>query len=81
MSVQPISFKSDRLLAELPSSLQKELPALTVTGIIREQGSSGMAIVNDKMVREGDEVAPGLKLGKIEDNGLVSRYKGYRFTR
>ena len=33
------------------------------------------------MLREGDEVAPGLKLEKIEDSGLVFSYKGYRFTR
>jgi general secretion pathway protein B len=65
----------------MPLLLQKELPALSITGIIRDQSSGGMAIVNDKMLREGDEVAPGLKLEKIEDNALVFSYKGYRFTR
>lgn len=66
---------------ELPSSLQKELPALSVAGFIRDKDSSGMVIVNDKLVREGDVIAPGLKLEKIHDDSVVFSYKGHRFIR
>lgn len=66
---------------ELPASLQKELPALSVAGFIRDKDSSGMVIVNDKLVREGDELAPGLKLEKIHDDSVVFSYKGHRFIR
>lgn len=66
---------------ELPDSLRKELPSLSVAGFIRDKDTSGMVIVNDKLVREGDELAPGLKLEKIHDDSVVFSYKGHRFTR
>jgi general secretion pathway protein B len=67
--------------AELPPALLQEMPALAVAGFIRGEGSSSMVIVNDRLVREGDEVAPGVKLEKILNDGLVFNYKGYRFRR
>lgn len=67
--------------AELPPALQQELPALSVAGFIRDESSSSMVIVNDRLVREGDEVAPGVKLEKILNDSLVFNYKGYRFKR
>lgn len=67
--------------AELPTALQKELPALSVAGFIHDEGSSSMVIVNDRLVREGDEVAPGVKLEKILSDGLIFNYKGYLFKR
>jgi general secretion pathway protein B len=38
-----------------------------------------MVIVNDKLLHEGDELLPGLKLEKILQDSLVFNYKGYRF--
>ena len=66
---------------ELPPALQQELPVLSVAGFIRDDGSGGMVIVNDSLAREGDEVAPGVKLEKIVGDSLVFNYKGYRFKR
>ena len=40
-----------------------------------------LAIINDKLVREGEEVAPGLRLEKIIDESAVFTYKGQRFRR
>jgi len=67
--------------AESPPALPQDLPALSVAGFIRDEGASGMVIVNDRLVREGEEVAPGVKLEKIVGDGLVFNYKGYRFKR
>jgi len=67
--------------AELPPVLQQELPALLVAGFIRDENSSSLVIVNDRLVREGDEVAPGVKLEKIVNDSLIFSYKGYRFKR
>ena len=67
--------------AEMPLVLQQELPALSVAGFIRDEGSSSMVIVNDRLVREGDEVAPGVTLEKILNDSLIFNYKGYRFKR
>lgn len=67
--------------AEMPPALQQELPALSVAGFIRDEGSSSMVIVNDRLVREGDEAAPGVILEKILNDSLIFNYKGYRFKR
>lgn len=67
--------------AELPPFLHQELPVLSVAGFIRDEGASSMVIVNDRLLREGDEAAPGVKLEKILNDGLVFNYKGYRFKR
>jgi len=61
--------------------LPQDMPSVSVAGFIRDEGAGGMVIVNDKLVREGDEVAPGLKLEKILQDGLVFNYKGQRFKR
>lgn len=66
---------------ELPPALRRELPALAVAGFIRDEGSGSLVIVNDRLAREGDEVAPGVKLEKIAGDGLLLSYKGYRFKR
>lgn len=58
-----------------------ELPPVSVSGFIHEDGSNGMVIVNDRLVREGDEIGPGLRLEKILHDGLVFNYKGHRFKR
>jgi general secretion pathway protein B len=65
---------------ELPPALLREMPALSVDGLIHGEGSS-MVIVNNRLVREGDEVAPGVKLERIIGDNLVFNYKGYRFRR
>jgi general secretion pathway protein B len=67
--------------AERPPVQQQEMPAVSVSGVIRGEGSSGMVIVNDRLVREGDEVAPGVTLEQILSDSLVFNYKGYRFKR
>jgi general secretion pathway protein B len=59
----------------------QELPPITVAGYISDDGAGGMVIVNDKLVREGDEISPGLKLEKILRDGLVFNYKGQQFRR
>ena len=37
--------------------------------------------INNRMLREGDEAAPGLKLEQITPDGLIFGYKGYSFRR
>lgn len=67
--------------AEMPVDIRKQLPALAVAGYIRNAAADEMVIVNDKLLRAGDEIEPGLKLEKIADDGLVFSFKGYRFKR
>ena len=40
-----------------------------------------MVMIDDKLVREGDEVAPGIRVERILADGAEFSYKGYRFRR
>jgi len=64
----------------LPASVQQQLPPLVLSGHLRD-GNNRLVIVNDKVMREGDEVAPGLTIEKIADDGVVFAFKGHRFRR
>ncbi len=63
----------------MPPEVRRELPPLAVSGVMRVQGEVGWVHVNGKLVREGDEVVPGVKVEKILENGVQFSYKGYRF--
>ena len=64
-------------LAELPLALRQELPPMTISvhaysGNPRDR----MVGINNRMLREGDNVAPGLKLEQITPEGIILGYKG-----
>jgi general secretion pathway protein B len=59
----------------------KSLPAVSVSGFIKDESGVNLAIINDKLVREGDEVLPGLRLEKIDGENAYFNYKGQRFRR
>ncbi|MFY9328340.1 MAG: general secretion pathway protein GspB [Georgfuchsia sp.] len=58
-----------------------DLPALDIAGYIRNEQGKSLAMINDKLVAEGDEVAPGVRLEKILGDASIFSYKGYRFRR
>jgi general secretion pathway protein B len=66
---------------EVAESRPDEMPPINISGYIRDGEAGGMAMINDKLVREGEEVLPGLRLEKILPDGAVFSYKGRRFTR
>ena len=37
--------------------------------------------INNRMLREGDSVAPGLRLEQITPDGMIFGYRGYSFRR
>jgi general secretion pathway protein B len=59
----------------------KELPPLEVTGYIHNEQGDNLAVINDKLIKEGDEISPGLRVEKIKDNSVIFNYKGYVFSR
>jgi general secretion pathway protein B len=70
------------LLADLPLALQQELPPMTVSvHAYSARPADRMVGINNRMLREGDEVVPGLKLEQITPEGMVFGYKGYSFRR
>lgn len=69
-------------LAELPLSIQQEIPKLSVSfHIYSGNPKSRLVGINDRMLREGDSVEPGLVLEQITPDGMILTYKGYRFLR
>jgi general secretion pathway protein B len=67
-------------LRELPAEIQQQIPPLAISGYIYASNSADRSVlINQKLLREGDEVSPGLTLEKLLPKGMVLSYKGYRF--
>lgn len=66
---------------QAPELRKDDLPPIAIMGYIRDGEQGGMVMINDKLVREGEEFAPGLRLEKILPDGAVFSFKGRRFTR
>ena len=69
-------------IAELPLSIQQEMPKMSIS-VHAYSGTPKDRLlgINDRMLREGDFVAPGLLLEQITPDGVIMSYKGYRFRR
>ena len=65
----------------LPPGAARQLPSLAVAGFIQDADQNNLVIVNDRLLREGDEAAPGVKLERILADGVIFSFKGYRFKR
>lgn len=67
-------------VAELPAALKKEAQKISIAGFAyAADPNDRMAIINDRAMREGDEVAAGLRIEQISGDGVVFSLKGYRF--
>lgn len=67
-------------LRELPQNIQSEIPPLAVTGYIYSKNEAERSVlINNKLLREGDQVAPGLVLEKMTQKEAILSYKGYRY--
>jgi general secretion pathway protein B len=69
-------------MAELPLAIQQEIPAMSIplhtySSTPRER----IVGINDRLLQEGDYLAPGLKLEHIAPDGVVFSYKNYLFRR
>lgn len=69
-------------MAELPLGLQQELPPMSIS-VHAYSGKPAERLVgiNNRLLREGAEVAPGLTLEQITPEGMILSYRGYRFRR
>jgi general secretion pathway protein B len=67
-------------LRELPDAIQREVPAMTIGGYIYSGSKADRSVlINNRLLHEGEEVAPGFKIEKLMPNGMVLNYKGTRF--
>lgn len=69
-------------MAELPLSIQQEIPKMTITVHAYSHVSKERLLgINDQMLKEGDDLMPGLLLEQITPDGMIMNYRGYRFRR
>lgn len=65
---------------ELPADLRAELPPLAVGGSMYSTTPANRTLIIDgRLYRESDQVAPGLTLERIGLKSAVLSYKGHRF--
>ena len=66
--------------AELPPEIRQQLPSMTVGGAMHsENAASRMLILNGQLYREGEQLAPGLTLERIQLRSAVLVFKGWRY--
>lgn len=67
-------------LAELPLPIQQGIPPMSVqVHSYSEAPEQRLVGINDRLLKEGDAVAPGLRLEQITPDGMIFSYKKYRF--
>ena len=70
-----------RSFAELSPEARAQLPAVNVSGSTYSRNPAlRMLIVNGKVVQEGQEIAPGLKLETIGQRNAVLNHNGLRYS-
>lgn len=69
-------------MSDLPLSIQQELPNMTISVHAYSGNPKDRLVgINNRMLREGDFLQPGLGLEQITPDGMIFSYKGYRFVR
>ena len=75
----PVENKTYKL-EEIPLSVRGGLPAFSISALLYSVNpGSRMVRINEKMMREGQELAAGLRLEEIAKDGLIFSYRKYRF--
>jgi general secretion pathway protein B len=87
-STQNDNRKNETLSASVSESHTKTnsdplagLPALEISGFIHDAQSGNLALINNTLMHDGDEVSPGLRVEKIRDDSVIFSYKGFVFIR
>ena len=76
----PDPYESLPILWSLPSSFQSAVPRLDISvHYYTAEASRRIAFINGEKLREGDELAPGLRLDAITPNAIVLSYKNTQF--
>jgi len=69
-------------LAELPEAIRQEIPKMSISVHAYSPVPADRLVgINERVLREGEQVAPGLTLERITLDGMIMSYKGYHFRR
>lgn len=67
-------------LRELPEPIQRAIPQVTLGGYMYSKNPADRLLLIDKVLRrEGEEVAPGLILDKLQPKQAIFSFRGYRY--
>ena len=67
-------------LRDLPEPIQRQIPPVALGGYIYSKDPADRLLLIDKVLRhEGEEVAPGLVLEKLQPKAAIFSFKGYRY--
>ncbi len=67
-------------VSELPSAVRGALPEFRISGhAYSPEPQTRVARINEKILQEGQELIPGLRLEEIVPEGVVFGYRGYHF--
>jgi general secretion pathway protein B len=68
------------LLQELPAQIQREIPPIAINGYLYASNPADRSVlINNRLRREGDQLADGLTLEKLLPSEMVLNYRGYRY--
>lgn len=68
------------LVDELPPDIRRHVPKISATGYVYSAEAGGRVVsVNERSLREGDELIAGMKLEQITQDYLLFGFRGYRF--
>ena len=77
---KPANTEQLPTLQALPEHLRREIPALTVNGYLYSPNKADRTVlINQRLLREGDQVAPDLILESLTPSGMVLNYRGTRY--
>ena len=67
-------------MRDLPEPIQRQIPAIVIGGYIYSKNPADRLLLIDKVLRhEGEELAPGLVLEKLQPKAAIFSFKGYRY--
>ena len=67
-------------MRDLPEPIQRQIPPVAIGGYIYSKNPADRLLLVDKVLRhEGEELAPGLVLEKLQPKAAIFSFKGYRY--
>ena len=76
----PAAEESVPGMRDLPEPIQRQIPAIAIGGYIYSKNPTDRLLLIDKVLRhEGEELAPGLVLEKLQPKAAIFSFKGYRY--
>jgi general secretion pathway protein B len=67
-------------IKELPRSIRGALPEFRISGhAYSPEPQTRVARINEKIIQEGQDLAPGLRVEEIVADGVIFAFQGYRF--